>query len=302
MGKVNLSGNRDNEVLVLTPGGLVPESAVHFIDIDKHVEIDEGTVKEVETLSKKVVRTLGCITDDDQVNNEWGMVAKTITDTPEEHTPFPGPETDRWIVYAGWKNDTGKAINFFSTEWVVPPPPATDNGQLIYLFNGIEAADYKTILQPVLQWGVSPAGGGNFWAIANWFVSTRGSGMALHGPLIKVEPGTPLRGIMKVTGKTNGNYNYHCSFFGFPAADFTMPNIDQLVWACETLECYKLKAFSDYPDTRFTSMDRIDIRLEGGQPANLNWISFNDVTDNGQHCDIISNASPNGRVDLFYTK
>ena len=34
----------------------------------------------------------------------------------------------------------------------------------------MEPADTSAVLQPVLQWGVSAAGGGNYWAIASWYL------------------------------------------------------------------------------------------------------------------------------------
>lgn len=50
--------------------------------------------------------------------------------------------------------------------------------QLLYLFTALLGWDvmdngnyFNHILQPVLQWGLSPAGGGNYWAINNWYVN-----------------------------------------------------------------------------------------------------------------------------------
>jgi hypothetical protein len=80
-----------------------------------------------------------------------------------------------WIAYTYWNNGTGNSITSFETTWEVPPPPASDSGQLIYLFNGIQnyGSNYG-ILQPVLQWGTSPAGGGPYWAVASWYVTSLG--------------------------------------------------------------------------------------------------------------------------------
>jgi hypothetical protein len=78
-----------------------------------------------------------------------------------------------WIAYTYWNNGTGKSITSFKTRWVVPPAPVSNDGQLIYLFNGIQNYGYNYgILQPVLQWGASPAGGGSYWAVASWYVTS----------------------------------------------------------------------------------------------------------------------------------
>ena len=42
----------------------------------------------------------------------------------------------------------------------------------IFLFNGIQNS--TSIYQPVLQWGPSAAGGGNFWTVASWYVDGAG--------------------------------------------------------------------------------------------------------------------------------
>jgi hypothetical protein len=215
------------------------------------------------------------------------------------------PMTDGWIVYSGWTNVSGNPISYFKTQWIVPPDPATDNGQTVFLFNGIQSFGANVfILQPVLQWGTSAAGGGSYWAIANWYVGSDGT--ALFGSLVQVNPGDVLEGIMTLTGQTGANSNYLSSFSGHATADLTVNNIPELTWANETLECYGFKAFTDYPDTTLTAFHDIEIRLRTSATpfteaqANINWQANNDVTDNGQHCLIVSNDSPGGDVYLYY--
>jgi len=155
------------------------------------------------------------------------------------------------------------------------------------------------ILQPVLQWGNSPAGGGSFWAITNWFVGSPETGIALHGPLVQVNSGDILQGIMTLQGQSGNKFSYRSSFNGFPSCDLSISDIEELTWANETLECYGLKQFSDYPNTQLTAMTNIEIRVGEAQSL-IQWLPHNNVTDNGQHCSIISNASPNGSVTLCY--
>jgi hypothetical protein len=52
------------------------------------------------------------------------------------------------------------------------------------------------IIQPVLQWGPSAAGGGAYWAIASWYVG--GSG-AVYSALQTVAPGDSIFGNMTLT-------------------------------------------------------------------------------------------------------
>jgi len=42
----------------------------------------------------------------------------------------------------------------------------------LFWWNGVEPADTSAVLQPVLQYGSSAAGGGDYWAYASWYVSS----------------------------------------------------------------------------------------------------------------------------------
>src|SRR5215469_10733241 len=94
----------------------------------------------------------------------------------QQSVPFTGnqhrvPFTDNgWITFASWYNHQGKPISYFGTDWNVPPAPTTYSGQTLFIFNSIEPASFDSILQPVLQFGPSAAGGGQFWAITSWYV------------------------------------------------------------------------------------------------------------------------------------
>ena len=74
----------------------------------------------------------------------------------------------------------------------MPGEPEVKAGQTLFFWNGLEPADSSAVLQPVLQWGSSAAGGGNFWAISSWFVS---SSQGSHfSPLVRVSPGDVIVG------------------------------------------------------------------------------------------------------------
>ncbi len=300
MGKVNLTANNDTEQLVITPGGLRPKSKVHLIENGFHVNLKHGILSKINSSNNELVKKFGKINSvkPEYLNNR-NSIRKLFREKEEKFGEFPSPITDRWIIYGGWKNDSNNPISYFSTKWVVPPPPITSNGQLIYLFNGIETTSFDSILQPVLQWGSSHAGGGSYWAVANWFVGSPGTGIALHSNLIPVNSGDIIQGILILENKSGNKFSYISSFMGMPECDLHISNIDELTWANETLECYGLKFFSDYPNAIVTQMEEIEIR-NGAAQAQIIWEANNDVTDNGQHCKIVSNASPNSIVELYY--
>src|SRR5205823_6555965 len=105
----------------------------------------------------------------------------------------------------------------------------------------------KAILQPVLQWGVSAAGGGPYWSVASWFVDS--SGHAFHTTLVPVSVGDVLVGEMLLTRRSENAFTYVAQFQGIAETSLEIQSADELVWCNETLEAYSITACSDYPDT-----------------------------------------------------
>jgi hypothetical protein len=140
-----------------------------------------------------------------------------------------------WISYAYWNNNSGYPISTFSTTWVVPPVPVTQSGQTIFLFNGIQ--NTTMIYQPVLQWGPSGAGGGNYWSVASWYAAGQG-GHSFYSASVPVNVGQTLVGIMTLTGQSTSGFTYNCEFQGIANTSLPIQNVQQLTWAAETLEAY----------------------------------------------------------------
>jgi len=211
----------------------------------------------------------------------------------------PADQSGGWVTWASWRNATGSAISSFSTSWVVPAPPAAPAGQLVYLFNGLQNATGSEILQPVLQWGSSGAGGGPFWSIASWHVDSQGH--AYCTPSTPVNPGDLLTGMMTMTGAFNdGTHNYRCEFVGVAGTALMALGTPELTDAEETLEAYGVTAQAEYPGGPSTAMSQIDLQV-GGNAAQPAWVS--NTMQNplyGENALIVSNASPGGEVDLCY--
>jgi hypothetical protein len=293
MGKVNQSKFKGETEMVITPGGLRPKSKIHLIEPDHHISGKDGRIRKIHNKSGKTVEDFGPINSGTKANRNSLRLRKNIS-----FESAVQPTSNGWIIYTGWNNNTARPINYFATNWVVPQPPSSNDNQLIYLFNGIENANRNVILQPVLQWGISPIGGGNFWSIANWYVGSPDSGLALHGPLINVNPGDVIVGVMELTANNNPDFNYRSAFNGYNA-DLVVTDIEELVWAVETLECYGLTEFSDYPNSTNTKMSNINLKTGDIAPV-LNWDIYDDVTDNGPHVAVIVDGSINGEIDLYY--
>jgi Repeat of unknown function (DUF346) len=210
--------------------------------------------------------------------------------------PVPALGTG-WIVYGSWTNTTGNPITSFTTTWTVPPEPSTHSGQTIFLFNAIQNS--TMIFQPVLQWGKSGAGGGDYWAVASWYADGTG-GVAFYSSLERVAPGDVLVGIMSTGGPAaHGLFSYNSYFHGIAHTHLHIKNVEQLTWCTQTLEAYGVKHCSDYPNTAKTAMRAIGIKTGSVAPA-IAWTPIDSVTDCNQSAVVVSNSATDGRVDLHY--
>jgi hypothetical protein len=263
--------------LVITPAGLMPRANVHYIAPGFHLSVENGRLQKLETTTGKMIEDFGPVTI----------------------TPSRAPEAQGWIAYAYWSN-TGAAITNFTTNWTVPSTPANKGSQTIFLFNGMQDGTTSSsyIIQPVLQWGPSAAGGGKFWAITNWYVS---SSQAFFGSLVTVSPGAALQGVMKETAVSGSSYSYNSSFTGYSSASaLQVNNVPQAFWAAETLESYGVTSPSTmYPPNSDVALTSIQI-LKGSTNASIKWTPVQAVSGSAQKAVVVSNASPGGQVDIYF--
>jgi hypothetical protein len=273
--------------LVLTPGGYRSSSMVHHVEPGAVVDSTNNKFRTMDRQGK-VLEELG-----ELVLKPAGK--PLMPENVARHPSVVPALGTGWIVYASW-TESAKPVSLFTTSWVVPPGPATQSGQTIFLFNGIQNS--SMIYQPVLQWGPSAAGGGNYWAVASWYADGQG-GKSFYSSLVRVNPGQVLVGVMNETGQSAAGFSYNCQFAGIANTSLPIQNVQQLTWCIETLECYGLQKCSDYPNTCSTAMKNIEIAA-GGAIVTPAWTATNAVKDCGQHAVVVSNASPGGEVDLFY--
>jgi hypothetical protein len=279
-----------NDDIVLSPGGYRPISSVKKLNSRNILKMADNHLRIVD-LSGNLIYDVGEIRTN---ANKTHLFTRNLRSIQREQSELDSG----WITFASWTNMSSIPVSYFSTTWLVPPHPSSHSGQTIFLFNGIENSQYNFILQPVLQWGLSAAGGGNYWSIASWYVGGQ-DGPAFHTELIRVNPGTRLTGIMALTESTNSSFSYDCYFKGIPNTNLPIRNVDELVWCNETLEAYGVTRCTDYPNVNSTLMSSIDIRTFNLQPL-LNWEPIALVRDCGQRTIIHSNSNPNGQIELYY--
>jgi hypothetical protein len=288
--------SQPTDEMVLTPVGLMEKSKVHFVGEGFQLNVENGRLQKVETSTGRVIEDYGEVKRDIRLQFNQGLDASRFSDNRL-------PAASGWIAYAYWSNSaTTNPITYFTTNWVVPSAPTNQGNQTLFLFNGMQDGTTSSsyIIQPVLQWGPSAAGGGKYWAVTNWYVS---SSQAFYGSLVKVSTGAALQGIMQETAHSGTNYSYKSSFSGYSAASsLSVSNVPQAFWAAETLESYGVSnTNTQYPPNTDIAMTSIQI-LQGSSNASIKWTTAQATRNAAQKAVVVSNASPGGEVDIYFRK
>lgn len=179
-------------------------------------------------------------------------------------------EAGGWQSWSRWANRTSHPIVSFVAQWTVPPAPAAANGQTIYLFNGLQDAAGRHIVQPVLQWGPSPARGStNAWGLASFWVGGS-TDLMFTTHWEEVAPGTVVTGRMTLAAQTNGLFTSTTEFDGYAATELTAENLPPMVDCVLTLEAYATGPAAPYPQVPFTEFSAISIG-PNVVAANVQW-------------------------------
>jgi hypothetical protein len=189
--------------------------------------------------------------------------------TASENTPGHAPGTP----FNGWVEDSQESLSLSSSdnidwesgEFYVPNTPSA-NGGLIFLFNGIAPTAQNWILQPVLQYGTSAAGGGNYWAMASWFVGTGGT---WHSPLVRVNSGNTLYGFTEQTA-TGSTLDYTSEAYDLSTGTYSWLSVwsSGLHWTVAyegVLEVYNVNSCSQLPSSGYAYF--FDNYVDHGYPA-----------------------------------
>jgi len=221
-------------LVALTPNGRRPTSCVHGPIDDSHTIHDLVSHVEIRDDQGKVVKEVGpCVYPKD----------------------FQLPPSG-WAAYV-YDEGTGPTINAYNGSWTVPPNPADMGAQTLFLFTGLQDSfglvrgarkdipSVVNIIQPVLQFGPSEAGGGTYWAMASWYVDSNSN--AYYSSLTRTQPAQNIQGnmvknmISKVwTIQTIDMTSHQMTTLNI-ATNTTEP------WAFVTLEVYTVSSCNEYP-------------------------------------------------------
>jgi hypothetical protein len=174
---------------VSTPDGYFHPSCVQFVDPSERLEAD-GSLTRADGSRR---RPAPC------AHPRYTRAGLRVE--PGVH-PVRPPQSDTdydgYLAYVTAVLTTG--ADEMTGYITVPPVPATQGEQTVYLFPGLEDhADVVSILQPVLGWNPDGAATGQTWTITPWNCCRRGT--VYYGPTQVVAAGDLIYGSMTLGAK-----------------------------------------------------------------------------------------------------
>ncbi|KAH9477351.1 hypothetical protein JR316_0009557 [Psilocybe cubensis] len=148
----------DADELVLTPVGMVPKSNVHIVPQGGKILHSASEVRLLDA-DGKVLHA-----------SALKKSSKPFFTAHNKTEPAVGPRNLQSATVLALAQVS--SVSGFQSRWVLPPLPQVNSGQLLMYFSGLAPPSIDALIQPTLQYGVSAAGGGNFWSVASWFITS----------------------------------------------------------------------------------------------------------------------------------
>ncbi len=200
-----------------------------------------------------------------------------------------GPPTisHSWIESAS--ATTATSYGELVATWTVPPDPASDDGQTVFFFPGLEDfKDVVSILQPVLGWNNDF---GEAWSIASWNCCPHG--ITVESSPVSVSAGDEILGTMRSTCSAG---TLSCATWNVISEDVstgqsttlsnTLSEGQTFNWAfAGALEVYNIAQCSDYPPNGFLTFS--DLALyddEFDQISDPSWSISNSASGLTPQC------------------
>jgi len=255
--------------LALTPFGRVPRTCVQQVDAHGQLFSALGIADIILLSNGSQIRIPPCTESNQAVPSAESTPVIPDGQGNSSRTPcwWGFGCSSGWVEYATWCYcpRSPPAISEFDAYWRVPQPPSSHDGQTIFLFSALQTNGVSSypLAQPVLQWGNAADGGGAYWTLNSWMLTSNNN--VMYGTIQNVNAGDSITGIM-YQGASNCDANGACDWdvrsFAQPensGTDVICGNVNGNP-ACHvamydvsiTLEAYGIVWCSDYPASSTT--------------------------------------------------
>ncbi|WP_189083086.1 hypothetical protein [Mangrovihabitans endophyticus] len=179
---------------VKTPSGLMNKECVHKLPEGATVDGDDivlasGAKRQLDACKHpRLVRP-----------GKAGPTSPAVRAAPDQAVPT----SNGWMISTWWNAPTW--LRRLYVNYAVPTAPHV-NGSTTFLFSSFEPSGGNAIIQPVLTYGPSASGGGNYWYITSWYVW---GGNSVYGSNVRVSPGDTIWGAMEGNSCNSDGRNCH---------------------------------------------------------------------------------------------
>jgi len=255
----------------LTPVGLAHPSCIHRVPSGTEVNKINGEMF--------ITKPNGAVSKIPKCDYPWVQPpSKKVNNSTHVKDFAPG-----WKVWTTFQSKSPAGFSGFLGFFTIPDAPQNgDDGQTLFMFTGLQNENWIPgpnappapqdfeIIQPVLQWGESAGGGGNYWTLASWYVTVYNG--FLISDLISVNAGDTIFGNMTLvspnTWLISGVVQSNSQATTLTAQK---ANLKVNPWAYCTLEVYDASgACGEYPDNPQT-YSRLSLYQGNWQPVIPTW-------------------------------
>lgn len=245
---------RDSE-MVITPYGPRLKSDVHLVPDGHGLKYSGTHLQEIEISTGKLIKDFGTQAPlkylKANMQNNAFIGTKNINKTVD-----PVPASASWVTWAQTSTVKGGLDNGYSGNWTVPSlPTVTTDGQIIFIFVGLQDVNGYSIVQPIIQFGDNHHGGSNTtWSMSNAF-SQCNSCSFYYSPYYPVASNAIITGSIQLSG-TPGAQTVNCSITdNIHTSNLPVENaIYPFTTVYATLEQYFVTQASDYPPDSYVTM------------------------------------------------
>jgi len=232
-----------------TPIGLTHPSCVHHVPSGSHAKREQTNVGRLRVYAPD----------------------GSTRDIPRCQYPITWPQTQNsnvarqsfapgWQVWTTFESSSPKGFTEFLGYFTIPDVPQSADDQTLFMFTGLQNENWVPgpnsppapndfeIIQPVLQYGYSAGGGGDYWTLASWYVTVYDG--FLISDLITVNAGDTIFGNMTLVAEDSWFISGVLKSNG-QATSLTADksNLKVNPWAYCTLEVYGDSGdCGEYPD------------------------------------------------------
>jgi len=279
----------NGEELVIVPGGPRPKTLCHKVPVGGKLDLDEN---------KKIIHV-----DDKGVVTKFPEPSKEALEwLAEKQKSLPAPTVgDGWQAFV---DSNTSPIGYFTHSYTVPAVPTSSDGQTLFFFGYIASShvSMNTLFQPVLQWGPSSAGGGNYWAIACWYLL---SGTLYYTSATSVSAGDSLTGVVSASffrgasiyvtvtlnDTTSGaNQSLTTPGYAYPSV------VPDQIYAGFSLETYGVISNNDFSSTNTVTLTNGGLKGYTGSYLTTNWQDNN--WNNGVTATFNNNNNPGAQLTI----